>query len=165
MEKRLIKLHVILSILLVFIPLILIVASGEVRNSISNYAYSEVSYLFSTLLSIAGTMFIFNGTAYNSRWYNIILGCSLVGVALTPHLDYPVIHYSFASIFFIGSVVVMIAYSSAKQRPLKAYFGIMIILSLLFHFIFNWYSLFWAEWIGILPITIHYLGETTNKLD
>lgn len=165
MENRLIKLHVILSVLLLFIPLILIVASGEIRSSISNYAYSEVSSLFVTLLTIAGTMFIFNGTAYNSRWYNIVLGCSLIGVALTPHYDYSIIHYAFASIFFLGSVAAMIGYSSAKQRPLKAYFGVIIILALLFHFLFNWYSLFWAEWIGILPITIHYLGESTGKLD
>lgn len=165
MENRLIKLHVILSVLLLFLPLILVVASGEIRSSISNYAYSDVNYLFATLLTIAGTMFIFNGTAYNSRWYNIVLGCSIIGVALTPHYDYPIIHYSLASVFFLGSVAAMIAYSSAKQRPLKLYFGIIIILALLLHFLFNWYSLFCAEWIGILPITIHYLGESTGKLD
>lgn len=165
MEKRIIKLELILATLLLFIPLILIIATGELRSSISNYAYSEMNYLFATLLTIAGTMFIFNGTAYNSRWYNIILGCSLIGVGLTPHLDYSIIHYTFASLFFLGSVAVMIGFSSAKQRPLKAYFGSMIILGMIGHFAFNLYSLLWAEWIGMLPICIHYMGESTGKLD
>lgn len=165
MEKRIIKLEIILATLLLFIPLILIIATGELRSSISNYAYSEMNYLFATLLTIAGTMFIFNGTAYNSRWYNIILGCSLIGVGLTPHLDYSIIHYTFASLFFLGSVAVMIGFSSAKQRPLKAYLGSMIILGMIGHFAFNLYSLLWAEWIGILPICIHYMGESTGKLD
>ena len=165
MEKRIIKLELILATLLLFIPLILILATGELRSSISNYAYSDLSYLFVTLLTVAGTMFIFNGTAYNSRWYNIILGCSLIGVGLTPHLDYTFIHYLFASIFFLGSVAVMIGFSSVKQRPLKVYFGSIIILGLVGHFVFQFYSLLWAEWIGMLPICIHYMGESTGKLD
>ena len=165
MEKRLTKLHVILAIILLFTPLVLILATGEVRSSISNYAYSSMNHLFATLLTIAGTMFIFNGTAYNTRWYNIVLGLSLIGVALTPHYDFPILHYTFAVIFFLGSVVVMIAFSSKAQQPLKVYFGSLIIIGLLGHFWLNWYSLFWAEWIGMLPITIHYLGESTGKLD
>lgn len=165
MEKRLTKLHVILAITLLFTPLVLIITTGEVRSSISNYAYSSMNHLFATLLTIAGAMFVFNGTAYNSRWYNIALGLSLIGVALTPHYDFPIIHYLFASIFFLGSVIVMIIFSSKEQQPLKVYFGSLIVIGLLGHFAFNWYSLFWAEWIGILPICVHYLGESTGKLD
>ena len=165
MQKRLTKLEIILSTLLLFIPLILILATGEIRPSISNYAYSSMNHLFATLLTIAGTMFIFNGTAYNTRWYNIALGLSLIGIALTPHYDFPIIHYAFAGVFFVGSIIVMIAFSSKAQQPLKVYFGSLIIIGLLGHFWLNWYSLFWAEWIGMLPITIHYLGESTGKLD
>ena len=165
MQKRLTKLEIILSTLLLFIPLILILATREIRPSISNYAYSSMNHLFATLLTIAGTMFIFNGTAYNSRWYNIVLGLSLIGVALTPHYDFPILHYAFASLFFLGSIVVMIVFSSKEQKPLKVYFGSLIIIGLLGHFWCNFYSLFWAEWIGMLPITIHYLGESTGKLD
>lgn len=165
MQKRLTKLEIILSTLLFFIPLILIVCTGEIRTSISNYAYSNLSYLFATLLSIAATMFIFNGTAYNSRWYNIILGCSLIGVALTPHQNLPVLHYFFASLFFLGSVFCMIFFSSKSQRNLKLIAGAIIIIGLIGHFWFKWYSLFWAEWIGILPICIHYIGESLGKID
>ena len=165
MEKRLTKLHVILAIILLFTPLVLILATGEVRSSISNYAYSSMNHLFATLLTIAGTMFIFNGTAYNTRWYNIVLGLSLIGVALTPHYDFPILHYVFASIFFVGSVFCMIFFSSAQQRFIKLVAGAIITIGLIGHFAFNFYSLFWAEWIGILPICIHYLGESTGKLD
>lgn len=165
MEKRLTKLHVILAIILLFIPLILIATTGEVRSSISNYAYSSMNHLFAALLTIAGTMFIFNGTAYNSRWYNIALGISLIGVALTPHYDFPILHYSFASLFFLGSVAVMVLFSSKEQLRLKIYFSSLIMIGLMGHFLFKFYSLFWAEWIGILPICIHYLGESTGKLD
>lgn len=165
MEKRLTKLHVILAITLLFTPLVLIITTGEVRSSISNYAYSSMNHLFATLLTIAGTMFIFNGTAYNSRWYNIALGLSLIGVALTPHYDFPILHYTFAAIFFLGSMAVMVLFSSKEQLKLKIYFSAIVFLALLGHFIFKTYSLFWAEWIGILPICIHYLGESTGKLD
>lgn len=165
MQKRLTKLEVILSTLLFFIPLILATCTGEIRESISNYAYSDFNFLFASLLSIAGTMFIFNGTAYNSRWYNIALGCSLIGVVMTPHLDAPILHYLFASIFFLGSIFCMIFFSSASQRGLKLFAGTIIILGLLGHFALNLYSLFWAEWIGILPICIHYTGETLGKID
>lgn len=165
MQKRLTKLEVILSTLLFFIPLILVAFTQEVRASISDYAYSDLSYLFASLLSVAGTMFIFNGTAYNSRWYNIVLGCSLIGVVLTPHLHASVLHYVFASIFFFGSIFCMIFFSSASQRNLKLVAGAIIVFGLIGHFWFNWYSLFWAEWIGILPICIHYIGESLGKLD
>lgn len=165
MQKRLTKLEVILSTLLFFIPLILVAFTQELRPSISDYAYSNLNYLFASLLSVAGTMFIFNGTAYNSRWYNIVLGCSLIGVVLTPHLQLPVFHYCFASTFFLGSIFCMIFFSSTSQRNLKLIAGAIIFFGLLGHFWFNWYSLFWAEWIGILPICIHYIGESLGKID
>jgi hypothetical protein len=164
-EKRLTKLEVILATLLLFLPLILVITTKEIRPSISDYAYSKLNYIFVTLLTIAGTMFIFNGSAYNSRWYNIILGCSLIGVALTPHLDFAFLHYLFATIFFLGSVFCMIFFSSKTQRLIKIIAGVIITIALIGHFAFDYYSLFWAEWIGILPICIHYIGESLGKLD
>ena len=165
LTKRLTKLEVILSTILVFIPLILIAVTHQVRPSISNYVYSSASHIFAALLSIAAALFIVNGTAYNKKWYNIVLGCALIGVVATPHLDYPIWHYAFASLFFLGSVFVMIFFSSAKQREIKIVAGAIIILGLLGHFATNTYSLFYAEWIGLMPIAIHFIGESINKLD
>jgi len=165
MEKRIRKLEIILSLLLLFIPLILILLEGNIRDSISNYAYSKYNFIFTSLLTIAGMMFVFNGTVHNFKWYNIILGCSLIGVANTPHLDMPIFHYLFAVIFFLGSVCVMIIFSSVKQRIFKMFFAFIILLGMIGYFVFNYYSLLWAEWISILPICIHYIGESTGKLD
>lgn len=165
MNKRVSNLEIVLSVLLLLMPLILILANGEVRPSISNYEYAENGFLFPTLLGIAGTMFITNGTIYGKKWYNIILGASLIGVASTPHLEFGIYHYAFASIFFLGSTAVMIIYSSAKQRQIKIVFASIIILALVGYFAFKWYSLFLAEWICILPIAIHYIGESIGKLD
>ena len=165
MKERLTKLNVILSILLLFIPLILILVEGNIRESISDYAYSPFNYIFTSLLTVAGVMFIFNGTAYNKKWYNIVLGVSLIGVSVTPHLDYTIFHYLFASIFFMGSVAVMIIFSSRSQRRFKLFTGLFIVVTMLLHFKYNLYSLLYAEWIAILPICIHYIGEELGKID
>lgn len=165
LEKRLLKLDIILASLMLLFPLLLIIVNGEVRPSISNYAYSKYNYVFVSLLTVAGTMFIFNGTAYNTRWYNIVLGCSLIGVALTPHIDFPIIHYAFAGLFFLGSVATMIIYSSREQRRWKIKLGLLIILLLAGVYVTKKYSLFVAEWIGILPISFHYIGEGLGKID
>ena len=150
-------------------PFILSAIDGEIRTSISNYAYSKYSFVFVCLFTFAGSMLIVDGCKDDyftrNKWYSIVLGLSLIGVALTPHKDYSILHYSFASIFFIGSLFSMVLFSSPKQRPLKMIFGFVIIISMLGHFAFNWYSLLIAEWIGMLPIIINYTGENNNKLD
>ena len=165
METRYAKLEVFLSVLLLMIPLLLININNEIRPSISDYAYAKHSNYFVLLLSLSGTMFIYNGWVKCKHWYNIILGLSLFGVALTPHLDYLILHYCFASVFFLGSTAVMIIFSSQEQRLLKVLAGSLILLAMLFHFIMNWYSLLWAEWIGLVPISIHFIGESTGKID
>lgn len=165
MEKRLKKLEVILAVFLLFIPLMLIVVNGEVRNSISDYAYSKNNLVFGSLLAISSALFVYNGTMNREKWYNIVLGVSLLGTAVTPHLDYPVWHYSFAALFFLGSVTTMIVFSSAAQRELKIVLGTLIVLALLGYYITEMYSLLIAEWIGILPISIHFIGESLNKID
>ena len=160
--KRLAKLEVILAVLLLFIPLILFVLDDEARPSISNYAYSNINHVFASLLSLAGALFLFNGTAYNKKWYNIILGLSLFGVVFTPHLDYPIWHYSFASIFFVGSYVVVLISGIKKHNKLYLFISAIIPLALLGHFTQNWYSLFIAEAIAMSPISFHFIMKSIN---
>lgn len=167
-QVRLLKFTGIMSVLMFFIPLVLIIVNGGIRTSVSDFAYMEHSEWYCVLITMAGAIFIMDGTIWNKRWYNIILGCSLVGVALTPYKMSPlinIIHNSLAGIFFIGSVFVMILYSSAYQRPLKVILGGVIVVAMTLHYVFPVYGLFWAEWIGMLPITLHFLGEGFNKLD
>lgn len=164
LKKRITNLYTIKAVLLLFMPLILIIVSGEVRPSISDYVYSDSIAVFIMLLTIASTLFVNNGITQR-KWYNIILGASLLGVALTPHLHYPFLHYLFAIIFFAGSVFVMIFYSSKKQRIYKIIAGAIVVLAMLGALLFNWYSLLIAEWIGLVPICIHFIGEALEKID
>ncbi|WP_146191805.1 DUF7103 family protein [Algibacter marinivivus] len=165
LRKRLMTLEISLSILLILTPAILIWLDGSIRSSISNYAYSDRSEWFVFLITLAASMFIYNGTAWKTKWYNIILGITLVGVVLTPHLEFEIIHLIFAILFFAGSVFVMIYFSSKKQRLAKIICGVFILFGIASYYLFEWYSLFWAEWIGMLPICVHFIGESLGKID
>lgn len=169
MEKRIKRLLNISFICLIFLPVFLYAVDGQIRTSISNYAYSDYSFVFVAFLTFSGAMLIVDGCKDDlltkNKWYSIILGLSLIGVAVTPHKDYTIIHYTFAGVFFIGSLFALIIFSSPKQRLLKIIFGMIIIVSMLCHFAFNWYSLLVAEWIGMLPIIINYTGENNNRFD
>lgn len=162
MEKRIFKLEVILAVLLSFIPLFLILVSNEVRPSISDYAYSTSAHYFVFLLSISGALFMYNGVVNRAKWYNIVLGLALMGVALTPHLDHPVMHYLFAGIFFLGSVSVML-FADVKSREHNIVYSIVVLVGLGVYFFTNKITLFTAEWIGIFPIAIHFLSQAFKR--
>ena len=111
----------LIALFCIFMPLFLWLADGlsmhPFRPSISNYVYMDHSYVFGMLLCIAAMLFIFNGAVYyknephlhiskHGRWYNIVLGFSLLGVICFRHIEYTIIHNIFAGIFFIGNAVV-----------------------------------------------------------
>lgn len=164
-SKKFTDLNVILALSFLAIPLLLFIATGEIRQSISNYEYSSQSGLFHLLLSLAGAMFFYNGYVDRSKFYNMVIGASLWGVVLTPHLEYEILHYSFAGLFFIGSIFAMIFWSSGKERFWKILTGVAILYAMAGCFYYNWYSIFWAEWLGMLPISIHYVLESLGKID
>lgn len=161
-SKDIKRLEVIVAILLIFLPLILKIIEGErYRESISDYAYSHFNYIFAFLLTIAGSLFLWNGIGYKRHWYNGILGVSLYGVVLTPHLDYPILHYTFASIFFLGSILSIGLSSNIAFRGFKFVISGLVFLGLALHFLFNVFSLLVAEWIGIIPIATHFIIKST----
>lgn len=165
MRNRIFRYEIWIVVLLILMPLILIAFdNGNTRSSISNYVYMTNNQVFYFLLFLAASMFGNNGALWLKN-YNILLGTFLAGVALTPHLEFPIIHQLFAALFFAGSIFVMIFFSSKEQRKYKIYAGIFITIGMLGHFATNWYSLFWAEWIGMLPICIHFIGESKGKID
>ena len=165
LRNRLMTLEILLSALLIFTPAILIWLDGSIRISISNYAYSLKSEWFVFLITLASSMFIYNGTAWKTKWYNIVLGIALTGIVLTPHLQYKIIHLIWATTFFAGSVFVMIYFSSKKQRVFKIIASGFLLVGIAGYYVFEWYSLFWAEWIGMLPICVHFIGESIGELD
>ena len=112
------NLKVIQSLIFILIPVILWVVAGERLNSISAYAYGA-PMVFSLLLTLAGALFFYDGFVDPSRWSNMVSGVALFGVVLFPHLDFPVLHYSFAALFFLWSAFSMVYFSSKKERILK----------------------------------------------
>lgn len=164
MNKSIKKLEQILSVLLLLIVPLLWVVTGELRSSISDYAYSKADNLFVGLLWLSACMFFYNAT-YTNKYYNAILGISLIGVSLTDYLDYPILHYGFAGLFFLGSMTVMVVFTSSKQRLYKILAASFMLLVLIGHFVFGFYSLLVAEWICMAPLSVHFLGESLNKID
>lgn len=164
MNKKSNDLGLIKSIFLLFIPVILFVFTGKELGSISAYVY-ECPILFTFLLTLAGTMFFDSGYVNRLRYFNMILGVSLFGVAFTPHLDYPVLHYSFATIFFLGSAINVWYFTKSEHKPYTFVGFLIIIIGLIGHFVFGFYSLLYAEWIGLLPICLNNILEELNIIE
>ncbi len=162
-SKDIKRLEISVAFLLMFIPLILKLIDGSWRPSISDYVYSHQSFAFAFLLTLAGSMFLYNGIGYKRHWYNSILGVSLFGVVCTPHLDYPIWHYFFATNFFVGSVVSIGLSSNIAFRGFKFFISGIVVLGLILHFAFNLFSLLVAEWIGIIPIATHFIIKSLTK--
>jgi hypothetical protein len=152
-----------LAIILMLTALILNICTGVWLSSISAYAYSSCDYVYVFLLTLAGTLFIYNGIGYKRHWYNVILGISLCGVALTPYLDYKTLHYLFAGTFFLGSVLAIGLSSNVAFRGFKYLVSAIVLIGLIMHFALGSFSLLVAEWIGIIPISIHFIIKSINK--
>lgn len=162
---RLTQFKAIQSILFILIPLVLIIANkGVVLDSISAYV-NHTPVAFTCTLTLAGCLFIYDGVQYKRRVYNIYIGLALFGVIFFNHLTHPVTHYVFAILFFIGSLFNMVFFSSKKERTWKIVTAIGTLFGMAGCFIFNWYSIFWAEWIGMLPICVHFMLESLGKID
>jgi hypothetical membrane protein len=157
MRKSVRILEISLAVLLLFMPLLLRLIDGTWRDSISDYAYSNYSYCYVFLLTLAGTTFVYNGVGYNRHWYNIILGISLYGIALSPHKDYYFIHFASATIFFAGSILAISLSSSILFKTFKYIVSAIIATALILHLQFNLFSLLTAEFIGIIPIATHFI--------
>ena|ERR1017187_9966473 len=168
-----------ISVVCIAIPLVLMLAdkenAGSFRKSISEYVYMIHSYVFGLMLGIAAMLFIFNGAVYfkneapeklnlnkQGKWYNIVLGLSLIGVIITPHLQYTVAHYIFAGIFFVGNAVVTGLFHEKKDRPLSIIMAIMTLAALGIYFtgLFPAFTILWAEWISLTVIGIHFFLES-----
>jgi len=165
------------------IPLFLILTDtantpfSRVRPSISNYVYMEKSYVYGSLLTIAALLFFFNGilhfrdhstnrTKPNAKWYNAVLGLSLFGVIYFPHKELPWPHYLSAIVFFGGSILVIAVFCEHKDRHLSWVLAGLATLSYLLYFlipdVFGPSSLFWAEWISLTVIGIHFILESVG---
>jgi hypothetical protein len=168
------------------IPLILLLVDNfenenfSIRPSISDYVYMEKNYVYGSLLTIAALLFFFNGILHfrderkdrkkpQAKWYNAILGLSLFGVIFFRHSDQSWWHNASAILFFGGSIVVIAFFHDQKDRWLSWIIAALATLSYILHFLipdfFGNNSLFWAEWISLTGIGIHFILESIGEGD
>ncbi|CAA6810437.1 MAG: Unknown protein [uncultured Sulfurovum sp.] len=150
------------------IPLLFWAAAGFViYDSISEYAL-HIPLVFALTLGWVAKLFIQNGYVSIGRkqWFELIIGWAMVGlIVFDMEGNTKIPHYIFATIFFEGSVFNMIYYSSGRYRIFAILFGLFLNFAMAGCFIWGWYSIFWAEWIGMLPISVHKSLETLGIID
>ena len=154
------------------------------RSSISDYVYMDNSHVFGMMLCMASMLFIVNGAVFfknenkhdlnsSSKWYNIALGLSLLGVIIFPYKEYGVPHFTFAGLFFAGNAFVTVAAARHKKHlALRWLMGVFTAIFLVLFFVndyfklhlqwLSWLSLFWAEWLSLTVIGIHFILESGN---
>ncbi len=168
---RLATLEVVLAVLCIFTPVVLIAIEGGILGSISAYyetadETSRENQWFYVPLTAAVMLFIVNGVRHKGS-YNVYLGLALAGVLLFNKDDQSLLHGIFAIIFFTGNFLVILFYSRGSPIPglstraFKGIFLVTIVVAMLGHFAFDWYSLFWAEWISFAAIAAHFLLDSS----
>lgn len=144
------------------------------RESISDYVYSSNSFLFGMLLCIGAMLFIFNGAIYfksqhvlqlnsKGKWYNVILGLSLLGVICTPHRDIEFFHYFFAIIFFFGNALVIGLFFNKRDKKKRIVMSVLTIAFLALSIFDTGITLLWSEWLSLSVIGIHLILESQLK--
>ena len=144
------------------------------RYSISDYVYSSNSYLFGMLLCIGAMLFIFNGAVYyksqhtlqlsrKGKWYNVILGVSLLGIICTSHRDAELLHYIFAILFFFGNAVVIGLFYNKNDKKKSIFMSLLTILFLSLSIFIDSITLLWSEWLSLTVIGIHLILESRAK--
>ncbi|MCL6296035.1 Frag1/DRAM/Sfk1 family protein [Jejuia spongiicola] len=184
--------EIIITFICMFIPLILFLIDKQVRPSISAYVDMKDSYIFGLLFGIAGMTFLLNGALYFKvendekrkpqlksisvlnqsiydkkrigKWYNVVFGISLIGIAVF-HYNRNIseyIHIAFALIFFVGSAIVIFFIHDPEDKWKSRILAIVSVACLAISFFTNgsFISLFWAETIALIIIAIHYILES-----
>ena len=186
------KFEIFTAAFLLFTPLFLRLADpiGKFRGSISAYVRMCESHYFGIFVTIAAMLFIINGFTFFSkddiddaylyqkhgRWYNVILGISLLLVALIPYdvEGWLILHFIFAGVFFIGSAVAIVVFTTSKHKKWGMLMASVITLVLLLHFVpkikllfpeeREILSLLCAEWIGMGVISLNYILEAKKVI-
>ena len=164
--RRFARLERMLATVCLLIPALLIWSDdGPIRDSISAYYNMEENQIFYFFLTVAAMLFVVNGVVKKQKTYNTILGLMLAGVILFNHDDSGLLHAAFAIAFFGGNAVVIVLFSSKKELWFKTLLVVGIVLSMLGYFLFDWFTLFWAEWVSFAIIALHYILESRGVID
>lgn len=158
------KFIVFTGVLLLLIPAILYFVVGEVQKSISSYVYTA-PLAFASLLTIGAWCYFSKGFTSNKGRFDMLIGLSLFGVIFTPCDDYFIAHYCFATFFFLGNTFNIMYFCHKEQRKHTITLGVTVLLAMAGHFIFGIYNLYWAEWIGLLPMSVNYVLEGLGLIE
>lgn len=159
---RFANLERVLGTICAFTPaLIWWVDSEPLRPSISAYYNMAQNQLFYVPLTMAAMLFVTNGVVKEKALYNTYLGFALAGVLLFNTEAWSTLHNVFAVAFFGGNVAVMLL--AKKARSLKLAMVAFIALAMAGFFVFDWFTLFWAEWLSLLVIALHYVLVSFGK--
>jgi hypothetical protein len=178
------RMEISIAAICILMPLILIWLDGwHVRTSISDYVNIQHAHIYGLLLTMAGMLFLVNGVVYlrtdglkktkqHGRWYNIILGSLLLLIVLFDLDNFIVLHNVFALLFFVGSAFVIAFFNDRQHRKISIFIAFLTALGfvvLLIRNVFDidaldWFTLFWAEWVSLTVIAVHYILESLEKL-
>lgn len=137
---------------------------GVLRTSISDYAYStKYPYLLVCQLTIGSTMLINNWLLNSKHWYNLVLGISLFMVGITPHLDYPKTHYTFAIIFLAGSILAIWLSSNTHFRVFKTFISFIATIGVVIGVVFKPYSIAITEVFAIIPFCSFFIIKNNTE--
>lgn len=153
--KSVIKVELFLSITLCLLPILLPVTSGQILDSISEYATSESNWLYVTMLSLISILLIYDGVKDKNRRFNIALGVLLLGVVTFPVSKYRLIHDIFAILFFLENIAIL-AYVSKIFSKRAKFTLTLLTLFVLSLFFFGIISLFIAEAIGVILLSVFF---------
>ena len=163
--KRYKKFTIIALLPLVLLPLLLKFSVGYYADSISAFFYTSAKVDFIILLTVSAMMYIVDGVVSN-KWYQILNGLALLGVAKFGHIDYNILHYVCASYFFIGNAFAIAFYSSTCQRWFKILgVFVFVVLPFFLNLQCNIITTLYAEWIALIFFIAHHIAEVNNKID
>jgi hypothetical membrane protein len=96
----------------------------------------------------------------NGKWYNVVLGASLIGVILNPEHDRIFLHYAFSALFFIGNIIVIAFLHKKRNRVISIILALLTITALALALIPpKFISVLVAEWISLAAIATHLILE------
>lgn len=159
---RFAKLERNLGVLLLFAPLVLILfddGPDGVRDSISAYHDVSTPEAFYVPLTVGAMLFFVNGFVRHAHVYNVVLGLALLGVVLFDHEGPSALHTVCAIAFFGGNVAVMMFFSTNKSKRLKVIFVAVLAAA---GALWALTSLFWAEWVSLGIIAVHFILDSTS---
>jgi hypothetical protein len=180
--KTFVAFQIIIALVCILIPVLLRFADKSYkgfRSSISDYARMPNSYVYGMLLCMAAMLFIYNGAVYfqrtkkglqginqHGKWYNVVLGVSLLLVIIFPTDKYETVHYVFSIIFFGGNAAVTAIFYCRKYRSIRILLAILTVVSFaLFFAKILIPTIFWAEWLSLTVVSIHFILEAKTASD